>query len=147
MQIGSNYGRGLDDMTIPTSQRVDGTKLNQQDFLKVMIEQMRNQNPLDPQDNNEFFSQMVQFESLDAMHSIAAALKTLAEVSELANASALVGHSVLATREQEPDPVTKLPRPPEEISGVVSKVTFGATGAMVHIGDRTVPAAAITEVS
>jgi flagellar basal-body rod modification protein FlgD len=141
-----NIGKTLADLT-PGAGQVKSRDLGQQDFMKLMLEQMRSQNPLEPQDNNQFFSQMVQFESLDAMHSIAAALKSLAEVSELANASALVGRTVLATRELEPDPATGLPRAPEEISGVVSKVTFGAAGAMVHIGDRTVPAASITEVS
>jgi hypothetical protein len=90
---------------------------------------------------------MVQFQSLDAMQSIATALKSLAEVSEVANASALVGRTVLATREIGPDPITKMPQPPEQITGTVTKVTFGPTGAMVHIGDRAVPASAITEVS
>ncbi len=146
----NNVGRGLGDLVPPAGQ-VKSRDLGQQDFMKLMMEQMRSQNPLEPQDNNQFFSQMVQFESLDAMHSIAAALKSLAEVSEIANASALVGHTVLATRDLGPDPVTKLPRPPEQITGVVSKVTFGAGGAMVHIGteagDRSVPASAITEVS
>ncbi|MFN8638392.1 MAG: flagellar hook capping FlgD N-terminal domain-containing protein [Dehalococcoidia bacterium] len=143
-----NIGKGLGDLVPPAGAgQVKSRDLGEQDFMKLMIEQMRSQNPLEPQDNNQFFSQMVQFESLDAMHAISAALKSLAEVSEIANASTLVGHTVLATRELEPDPVTKLPRPPEQISGVVSKVTFGASGAMVHIGDRQVPASAITEVS
>ena len=145
-----NYGRGLGDLVPPAGQ-VESRKLNQQDFMKLMIEPMRSQNPLGPKDNSEFFSQMVQFESLDAMRAISTALRSLAEVSEIANASALVGRTVLATREVGPDPETRLPRPPEEITGVVTKVTFGATGAIVHIGaeggDRAVPASAITEVS
>lgn len=144
--VNPTYGRGLGDLVPPAGQ-VKARELDQQDFMKLMIEQMRSQNPLEPQDNSEFFKQMVQFESLDAMRSISTALKSLAEVSEIANASALVGRTVLATRELGPDPDTGFPRPPEQITGAVTKVTFGATGAMVHIGDRTVPASAITEIS
>lgn len=146
MQVPANFGRALGDLT-PSAGQVKSRDLNEQDFIKVMMEQMRSQNPLEPQDNSQFFTQMLQFESLDAMQSMAKALKSLAEVSELANASTLVGKTVLATREVEPDPVTKMPRPPEQISGVVSKVTFSSTGAQVHIGGRVVPASAITEVS
>lgn len=147
MQVANpNFGRGLGDL-VPSAGKVETRKLDQQDFMKLMIEQMRSQNPLEPQDNSEFFQQMVQFESLDAMRSISTALKALAEVSEIANASALVGKTVLATREVGPDPETGFPRPPERISGAVTKVTFGSAGAMVHIGDRAVPASAITEVS
>ncbi len=146
MQVAGNYGRTIGDLA-PSAGQVKSRDLNEQDFIKVMMEQMRSQNPLEPQDNSQFFTQMLQFESLDAMQSMAKALKSLAEVSEIANASTLVGKTVLATREHEPDPVTKLPRPPQEITGVVTKVTFGSTGAMVHLGDQIVPASAITAVS
>src|SRR5712692_5047153 len=101
-----SIGKSLEDLTIPTSQRTNGTKLGQQDFLKVMVEQMRNQNPLEPQNNNEFFSQMVQFQSLDAMSAISAQLKSLVEVGGLANAAALIGKNVKATVEQGADPKT-----------------------------------------
>lgn len=146
MQVAGNYGRSLGDLT-PSAGQVKSRDLNEQDFIKVMMEQMRSQNPLEPQDNSQFFTQMLQFESLDAMQSMAKALKSLAEVSEIANASTLVGKTVLAAREQDPDPVTKMPRPPLETAGVVTKVTFSSNGAMVHIGDQIVPASAITEVS
>jgi flagellar basal-body rod modification protein FlgD len=146
MQVNTNIGRTLNDLT-PSAGRVESRKLDQQDFMKLMLEQMRSQNPLEPQDNSEFFKQMVQFESLDAMRSISTALKALAEVSEIANASMLVGKTVLATRELGPDPKTGMPQPPERVTGTVTRVTFGSGGAMVHIGDRSVPASAITEVS
>ena len=60
----SNVGRTLDDFSIPSSQRTTSEDLGQEDFLKLMVEQMRNQNPLDPQDNSEFFSQIAQFQTL-----------------------------------------------------------------------------------
>ena len=37
----SASGRSLDDFTIPTSQRTTGPQLGQQDFLKIMIEQLK----------------------------------------------------------------------------------------------------------
>ena len=43
MEIGTNFGRQLDDLAFAGSQRVDTPDLTQQDFLKLMIEQMRNQ--------------------------------------------------------------------------------------------------------
>ena len=147
MQITNNYGRGMDDMTIPTSQRVDGTKLGQQDFLKVMVEQMRNQNPLDPQDNNQFFSQMVQFESLDAMSSMSAAIEKLVEVAGLANGSALIGRNVTALVDGGMDPASGLPRGQQVVSGVVDRVTFDNGTPIVHVGNLSVPASKVLEVS
>ena len=147
MEINANYGKSLDDVTIPTSQRLDGTKLNQQDFLKVMVEQMRNQNPLDPQDNNQFFSQMVQFESLDSMTAMSRAIEKLVEVAGLANGSALIGRNVTALVDGGADPATGLPRGQQAVSGVVSRVTFENGSPIVHVGNMSVPASKVLEVS
>jgi flagellar basal-body rod modification protein FlgD len=112
-----------------------------------MVEQMRNQNPLEPQDNSEFFSQIAQFQTLDAMNMISKAITTLVEVSGLSNASALIGKSVTAEVAQSADPVTGFPRPPEEVTGVVERVTFDSNGAVLHVGNRAIPASAVTEIT
>jgi flagellar basal-body rod modification protein FlgD len=146
MEVGANYGKTLDDLTVTGSQRVQSRALGQQDFLKLLIEQMRNQNPLEPQDNAEFITQLATFDTLNAMHEMTDALKSLAQMSELANASALVGRTVVASVPQEPDSETGMPREPELVEGVVDRVTFGAGGATVHIGNRALPASIIEEV-
>ncbi len=143
----SNVGRSLDDFSIPTSQRAASEDLGQEDFLKLMVEQMRNQNPLDPQDNGEFFSQIAQFQTLDAMNVISQAITTLVEISGLSNASALIGKSITAEVPQSPDPATGFPRPPQEVEGVVDRVTFDANGAVLHIGALAIPSSAVTEIS
>lgn len=129
------------------SQRVESDRLDQQDFLMLMVEQMRQQNPLEPLDNTDFIAQMAQFDTLTAMHDIAEALTSLASVSELANASALVGRTVTALVPLEADPATGAFREPEQLSGAVERVTFGSDGAIVHIEGRAVPAAFIVEVA
>ncbi len=143
----SNVGRTLDDFSIPTSQRATSEDLGQEDFLKLMVEQMRNQNPLDPQDNSEFFSQIAQFQTLDAMTVISEAITTLVEISGLSNASSLIGRSIVAEIEQSPDPATGFPRPPEEVSGIVERVTFDQNGAVLHVGDLAIPSAAVVEIT
>ena len=81
-----------------------------------------------------------------AMQEMTAALKTLAQVGQLANASALIGKTVTASVAQSNDPKTGMPRPAEQVKGVVDSVTFGTDGASVHIGNRTIPATDVTEV-
>jgi flagellar basal-body rod modification protein FlgD len=147
MEIGTNYGRSLSDLTNPGTGRVESKSLDQQDFLKIMIEQMRQQNPLEPQDNSEFFSQIAQFDTLDTMREIASSLKMLTAVSELANASALVGRTVTAYIELGPDPVTGFPREPEAVTGVVDRITFDTSGPVVHVGERAIPLGAVQEIS
>jgi flagellar basal-body rod modification protein FlgD len=147
MEIGSNFGQTLNDITNAPQQRTEGARLGQEDFLKIMVEQMRNQNPLEPQDNSEFFSQIAQFDTLDTMREISRAIGLLVEVSGLANASALIGREVTAVVPGRPDPETGLPGPSEAVTGMVSKVTFEAQGAVVHVNDRAIPAAFVTELA
>lgn len=146
MEIGANFGKTLNDLTVPGSQRVESKSLGQQDFLKLLIEQMRNQNPLEPQDNGEFITQLATFDTLNLMHEMTDAIKSLAQVSELSNASALIGRTVVAVIKQDPDPETGMPRDPELVEGVVDRVTFGSGGATVHVGNRALPADSIGEV-
>ena len=147
MEIVSNIGRTLNDFAFSGSQRVASRDLDQQDFLKLMLEQLRNQNPLEPQDNSQFFSQMAQFNTLETMREMATSLRSLAATSELANATALVGRTVTAEIPGSLDPETGLPGEPEVVRGIVDRVTFQLSGAVVHIGDRQVPSFLITEVA
>ena len=143
----SNVGRTLDDFSIPSSQRTTSEDLGQEDFLKLMVEQMRNQNPLDPQDNSEFFSQIAQFQTLDAMNVISEAITTLVEISGLSNASSLIGRSGVASVPQSADPETGFPRPDKEVTGIVDRVTFDSNGAVLHVGPLAIPASTIVEIS
>ncbi len=134
-------------MGIPGSQRVESQKLGQQDFLMLMVEQMRQQNPLEPMDNTDFVTQMAQFDTLSAMNEIVSALLSLASVSELANASALVGRNVTALIPLGADPETGVPRDPDAVTGVVERVTFDDAGAVVVVNGRPVPSELIVEVA
>ena len=51
--------------------------LTQEDFLNLLITQMRNQNPLEPMDNNQMATQMVEFGSLDALNNMQKSLEDL----------------------------------------------------------------------
>lgn len=147
MEIPSNFGRTLADIQNPGSQRTVGDSLGQQDFLRLMVEQMRNQNPLDPQDNGEFITQIAQFDTLSAMQELVSAVTALSEVSQLANASALIGRTVTAAVPQGADPETGFPREPLLSTGIVDRVTFEGGSAVVHMGNQRVPSELILEVA
>lgn len=123
----------LADM-IPVEQRTTGPSMTQQDFLKIMIEQIRGQNPLDSEGGvQDYFGQMVQFQSLDAMQSMTKAIGLLAEVSSLSQSASLLGRSVVAEIPVEVG-FGELPVPPQMVSGEVTRVTFDDTnGAVVEL--------------
>ncbi len=143
----SNVGRTLGDYSNVSSQRAASPELGQQDFLKIMVEQMRNQNPLEPQDNSQFFNQIAQFQQLDAMTQISEAISTLVEVSGLANSSALIGRHVPAEVPQRPDPETGFPRPDQTVSGIVERVTFDESGSVLHVNGLAIPASTVVEIT
>jgi flagellar basal-body rod modification protein FlgD len=64
------------------------------DFMKLIIAQMRNQNPLEPQKDSDFMAQMAQFEALNQMRSMAQNMKVLQGVEELSSAAGMLGKTV-----------------------------------------------------
>jgi flagellar basal-body rod modification protein FlgD len=76
----------------------EGAALGQQDFLRLLTTQLRNQDPLNPMGNKEFLGQMAQFSTvsgIDRMNATLAGLQGgLAEV-RLASAASLLGRQAL----------------------------------------------------
>jgi flagellar basal-body rod modification protein FlgD len=65
--------------------------LGRDTFLKLLITQLQNQDPLQPQENGEFLAQLAQFSSLESLQQIKddmTALRTLVETSAAAVAQA-----------------------------------------------------------
>lgn len=88
---------GLQNASLAPSsakQATGGQDLGSVDFMKLIIAQMRNQNPLEPQKDSDFMAQMAQFEALNQMKSMAAGMKTLQAVNELSSAAGMIGRTV-----------------------------------------------------
>jgi flagellar basal-body rod modification protein FlgD len=73
-------------------------RLGQEDFMKLMMAQMKHQDPLKPMANGEFISQMAQFSSVEGLKEIKDSFNKLANAlqsSQALQASSMVGRSVL----------------------------------------------------
>ncbi|MBI3582279.1 MAG: flagellar hook assembly protein FlgD [Nitrospinae bacterium] len=73
--------------------------MNQSDFLKLLIAQLKNQNPLSPMDGTQFTSQMAQFSSLEQLTNINTNLAGLSLVTSAINnseAMSMIGKTVVA---------------------------------------------------
>lgn len=73
--------------------------LGKNEFMELMIAQLKNQNPLEPQDNGEFISQLAQFSSLEEMQSLSSSVDDVVSQfrsTQALQASAMVGRTVLA---------------------------------------------------
>ena len=84
---------GLKNSTY-TPQRAASNELTQVDFMTLIIAQMRNQNPLEPQSDSDWMAQMAQFEALNQMRTMADGMKVLQGINELTSATSLIGKTV-----------------------------------------------------
>ena len=87
----------LNQLKIDSNQNAQQKELGQQDFLELLVAQMKNQDPLKPQTNGEFLSQLAQFSSVDGISKMQQSLENLAnslQSNQALQASALVGRKV-----------------------------------------------------
>jgi flagellar basal-body rod modification protein FlgD len=82
-----------------SSNGTGNSELGRGEFMELMLAQLKNQNPLEPQDNGEFISQLAQFSSLEEMQKMSGTVNDVAgqfRSTQALQASAMVGRSVLA---------------------------------------------------
>ncbi|GGY66337.1 flagellar hook assembly protein FlgD [Marinobacter zhanjiangensis] len=73
--------------------------LGKNEFMELMIAQLKNQNPLEPKGNGEFIADLAQFSSLEEMQSLNSSVDSVVgefRSTQALQASAMVGKSVLA---------------------------------------------------
>ena len=58
---------GFTGYNTSTSAAKDGSQLGQQEFLQLLVTQLQNQDPMNPQDGAEFASQLAQFNSVEQL--------------------------------------------------------------------------------
>ena len=83
-------------LNVPQQQR--SKSLGQADFLRLMTEQLKNQDPLKPLDNAQFLGQLAQFstvQGIDKMQNAMEAVASVMESDQALRAASLVGHNAL----------------------------------------------------
>ena len=74
--------------------RKSGYDLRPEDFIKMMVTQLQNQDPLEPAKNEQLLSQMSQIGQLQSSTDLQSALKTLVLQNNLSSAGNLIGKRV-----------------------------------------------------
>ena len=124
--------------------------LGQADFLLLMTEQLKHQDPLNPMDNSAFLGQLAQFSTVQGIQSLNASVDGFAGAmasDQLLRGATMVGREVLL-------PSSKVALPADgSTSGIVAApgpglVTFDVTDANGQsVRQFTVPASAAGEVA
>ncbi|WP_031321426.1 flagellar hook assembly protein FlgD [Pseudomonas piscis] len=82
----------------PTNGAPGRQSLGKDAFLKLLVTQLNNQNPLDPQDNSAFVAQLAQFSTLEGITTLNNSVSAIAgsyKSSQTLLASSLIGRSVV----------------------------------------------------
>jgi len=69
-------------------------ELGKDEFLKILIAQLTNQDPTDPMDDREFIAQMAQFSTLEQMTNMSTEMQRLGGILESGQAVSLLGRVV-----------------------------------------------------
>lgn len=81
-----------------TSGANKSNELGQEDFLKLMVAQLENQDPTNPQDNAEFLGQIAQFSTVSGVQDLVEGFDSLSSVlyaNQALEAAGLVGNKVV----------------------------------------------------
>lgn len=104
-------------------------------FLKLLVAQLKYQNPAKPTDQAEFMNQAATLANVEQMQAMADQVATSASWQRALAASALVGKQV-----------TGVSSTGASVTGIVERAALGATSASVIVNGESVPLSSVTEV-
>jgi flagellar basal-body rod modification protein FlgD len=104
--------------TTPAPRAAGGPDLDKSTFLQLLVAQLKNQDPLNPMDNQQFVAQLAQLRTLEQIETLNTSSQLALEMEAVNQSMALVGRQV--DYRSEEDSTTK--------SGVVQRVQI--TGGM-----------------
>lgn len=87
MQVSATTNNTYDTTT--GTNRATGDNMGKNDFLNLLVTQLKNQDPLKPMEDKEFIVQMAQFSTLEQM-------QNLTQVAQLQQATGMIGQSIRA---------------------------------------------------
>ncbi len=106
------------------------------DFLKLLIAQIRNQDPMKPMDDSQFIAQMAQLNTVEELTAIDNRLSQFVDSQATFQASSLLGKSVVAERNGS-----------EAIAGLVEEVRVEQGKPILIVAGKEVQLPEITKIA
>jgi len=111
--------------------------LGQADFLKLLVAQMQNQDPLNPISGTDFTAQLAQFSTLQGVQQMNSNFANLLLLQNLTQGTNLIGKTVTYTK----------PNSTQTSTGVVKSVSVAGGSAALVIGGNNVALSQVQGVS
>jgi len=115
---------------VPSSQDI------RSDYMLLLITQLRNQNPLEPMDNNEMAMQLAQLSQLEQIENMSSTFRKVLQSQQHAQAVALIGKTISFF----PKDSTALR------TGTVDSVKIADGGVVLNVGPAAVDLSEIQEI-
>ena len=110
--------------------------LGQNEFLKLLVTQMQNQDPMKPVSDTEFIAQMAQFSSLEQTKTMSADITKLRQGNDFLQATNLLGKEVRLNLGDM-----------EFTKGIVTDLNVKDGEARIIVGDKTYTLDQVNSVS
>ncbi|MBN2654443.1 MAG: flagellar hook assembly protein FlgD [Nitrospirae bacterium] len=120
--------------TTEASAAQKNSALLKDDFLKLLVTQLKNQDPLDPMDNSEFVSQLATFSSLEQISNMSKSMETFIANQNYQNATmaaSVIGKEITSVTGE---------------TGVVKSISIEADGVFLEVNESKIPFAAIQSI-
>ena len=111
--------------------------LGKDSFLKLLVTELRHQDPTKPMEDKEFISQMAQFSTLEQITNLNKEIKNLVQSSKSAEAYSILGRDIEAY-----DSIQK-----KTIIGTVNSVFYKGDEIMISVGNDHISMANIHSVN
>lgn len=96
-------------------------------FMGLLLAQMKNQNPMEPMNDNEMISQMAQLNSLDELKKISESLSSMSQTNQFLSAATLIDKNI-----------TYMNQDNKEVDGKVSGISMDGTDIYLKVGSESV---------
>jgi len=105
------------------------------DFIKLLVVELQNQDPMNPMDNQEILQQVSQIREIESNQRLTDTLQSVLLGQNVANASNLIGRGVVALSDEG-----------ERVTGEVDRVSIEDGLAILHVGDHGVRLENVAEI-
>jgi flagellar basal-body rod modification protein FlgD len=106
-----------------------------EDFLKLLLTELQNQDPMEPTDSNQILQQVSQIKAIQSNQKLSDTLSSMQLQQNFVTAGSLLQKTI-----------TGLTDDGESVSGKVDKITFADNAVKVCVGEKTISLGNISEI-
>ena len=136
--------QGISNNNTSYADAVGGSEMGKEAFMELLVQQLKNQDPMSPMDNDKFIAQLTQLSELEGIQNLNENMVGLAMLqqgnalmSQLTQSSALIGKDVTYFN----------PETGDESSGTVQSVKIEDGIAVLNINGIDVPLGSVMEIT